>query len=98
MGWQTNIDRRDFLKQLGALGMAGWTRPRSALQTATASLKQLAAEKGLLFGSCLALKYCVQSAAYQQLFLDAMRHRHTGTAYEVELAQQPTRSVRLREC
>jgi endo-1,4-beta-xylanase len=70
MGWQTNIDRRDFLKKLGALGVAGWTRPRSTLQTATASLKQLAAEKGLLFGSCLALKYCVQSATYRQLFLD----------------------------
>ena len=69
MGWQTKIDRRDFLKKLGALGVAGWTRPRSTLQAATASLKQLAAEKGLLFGSCLALKYCVQSAAYQQLFL-----------------------------
>jgi endo-1,4-beta-xylanase len=70
MGWQTNIDRRDFLKKLGALGVAGWTPPRSTLQTATASLKQLAAEKGLLFGSCLALKYCVQSATYRQLFLD----------------------------
>jgi endo-1,4-beta-xylanase len=70
MGWQTNIDRRDFLKKLGALGVAGWTSPRSTLQTATASLKQLATEKGLLFGSCLALKYCVQSATYRQLFLD----------------------------
>ncbi len=66
---RTNIDRRDFLKKVTALGVAGWTRPGSTLQASTASLKQLAAEKGLLFGSCLALKYCVQSAAYQQLFL-----------------------------
>jgi endo-1,4-beta-xylanase len=69
MECRTNIDRRGFLKRLGALGVAGWTRPRSTLQAATAPLKQLAGEKGLLFGSCLALKYCVQSAAYQQLFL-----------------------------
>ena len=69
--WNTRpkIDRRDFIKKLGALGAAGWTRPGAALDAATAPLKQLAAEKGLLFGSCLALKYFVQSAAYQQLFL-----------------------------
>ncbi len=39
------------------------------MQSAAIPLQRLAAEKGLLFGSCLALKYCVQSAAYQQLFL-----------------------------
>jgi endo-1,4-beta-xylanase len=66
---KTKIDRRAFMKKLGALGAAGWTRSRATLQAASASLKQLAAEKGLLFGSCLALKYCVQSPAYQQLFL-----------------------------
>jgi endo-1,4-beta-xylanase len=42
---------------------------RCLAQEATASLQALAAEKGVMFGSCLALKYCVQSAAYQQLFL-----------------------------
>ena len=50
------------------MGAAQWTRTR-ALQAATASLKQLAGEKGLLFGPSLALKYCAQSAVYQQLFL-----------------------------
>src|SRR3984957_12785419 len=69
MEYKPTIDRRGFIKRLGALVAMRWTRHRTALETATASLKQLAAEKGLLFGSCLALKYCVQSAAYQQLFL-----------------------------
>ena len=32
-------------------------------------MQRLAADKGLMFGSCLALKYCVQSAMYQELFL-----------------------------
>jgi endo-1,4-beta-xylanase len=50
------------------LGVAQWG-PAAAVQAPGASLQQLAAAKGLLFGSCLALKYCVQSAAYQQLFL-----------------------------
>jgi endo-1,4-beta-xylanase len=68
MEWRLNIDRRDFLKKLGVLGAAQWTRTQ-VFQAATASLKQLAGEKGLLFGSSLALKYCAQSAAYQQLFL-----------------------------
>src|SRR5271170_3330311 len=63
------MDRRDFVKKLGALGAVRWTPAQAALQAATASLKQLAQEKGLLFGSCLALKYCAQSAPYQQLFL-----------------------------
>jgi endo-1,4-beta-xylanase len=69
MEYKLKIDRRDFIRRLGALGAAGWIRPGATLEAATASLKHLAAEKGLLFGSCLALKYCVQSAAYQQLFL-----------------------------
>jgi endo-1,4-beta-xylanase len=68
MECRLNIDRRDFLKKLGVLGAAQWTRTQ-VLQAATASLKQLAGEKGLLFGSSLALKYCAQSAVYQQLFL-----------------------------
>jgi endo-1,4-beta-xylanase len=64
------IDRRDFTTQLGALGLAGWFRPRSAFEAETAPLQRLAANKGLLFGSCLALKYFVQSPAYQQLFVE----------------------------
>jgi endo-1,4-beta-xylanase len=63
------MDRRDFIKKFGMLGAARWIRPQAEFEAATASLKHLAQEKGLLFGSCLALKYCVQSAAYQQLFL-----------------------------
>jgi endo-1,4-beta-xylanase len=51
------------------MGWAQWNPARALAQPAIASLERLAAEKGLLFGSCLALKYCVQSAAYQQLFL-----------------------------
>jgi endo-1,4-beta-xylanase len=43
--------------------------PAGALQSSAPSLQSLAAAKGLVFGSCLALKYCVQSADYQQLFL-----------------------------
>ena len=64
------IDRRDFSMQLGALALAGWLRPQGAFAAATAPLQRLAANKGLLFGSCLALKYFVQSPAYQQLFVE----------------------------
>ena len=64
------MDRREFLVRLGAAGLASCAGHSSPLQAATVSLKQLAAEKGVLFGSCLALKYCVQSAAYQQLFIN----------------------------
>jgi endo-1,4-beta-xylanase len=66
------IDRRDFIRQLGALGTlgtAGWVALRATAQAATQPLQRLAQEKGLLFGSCLALKYFAQSPAYQQLFL-----------------------------
>jgi endo-1,4-beta-xylanase len=69
MECRLKMDRRDFIQKLGALGATGWIRPQAAFQAATASLKQLAQEKGVLFGSCLALKYCAQSEAYQQLFL-----------------------------
>jgi endo-1,4-beta-xylanase len=69
MECRLKMDRRDFIKRLGVLGAAGWIRTPAALAAATASLKQLAQEKGVLFGSCLALKYFAQSAAYQQLFL-----------------------------
>jgi endo-1,4-beta-xylanase len=64
------IDRRDFTTQLGALGLGSWFRRHSAFETAVAPLRSLAANKGLLFGSCLALKYFVQSPAYQQLFVE----------------------------
>jgi endo-1,4-beta-xylanase len=66
------IGRRDFLRQLSALtalGSAGWTWPSAAAEAITQPLQRLAQEKGLLFGSCLALKYFAQSAAYQELFL-----------------------------
>jgi endo-1,4-beta-xylanase len=69
MECRLKMDRRDFIRKLGALGATRWPWPQAAFQAAAASLKQLAQEKGVLFGSCLALKYCVQSAAYQQLFL-----------------------------
>lgn len=65
----TNINRRDFIRELGAIGLAQWARMPAIAQAATVPLQQLAMEKGLLFGSCLALKYFVQSPAYQQLFL-----------------------------
>ena len=64
------IDRREFTTQLAALGLAGWFRPLYAFGAAAAPLQRLAASKGLLFGSCLALKYFVQSPAYQQLFVE----------------------------
>jgi len=63
------MDRRDFIKELGAMGLAEWAGVGAMEQAAAAPLRQLAASKGLLFGSCLALKYFVQSAVYQQLFL-----------------------------
>jgi endo-1,4-beta-xylanase len=69
MECRLKIDRRDFIQKLGVLGAARWIRTQPGLEAATASLKQLAQEKGLLFGSSLALKYCAQSAAYQRLFL-----------------------------
>jgi endo-1,4-beta-xylanase len=71
-GSKGEIGRRDFIRQLVALGSvasATWAWPRATAQAATEPLQRLAREKGLLFGSCLALKYFAQSAAYQQLFL-----------------------------
>ncbi len=49
--------------------MAQWSQPGANAQPVTRSLQQLAGQKGLSFGSCLALKYCVQAPEYQQLFL-----------------------------
>jgi endo-1,4-beta-xylanase len=63
------IDRRGFIRGLSALGLSECTWRRAAAQAATVPLQRLAEEKGLMFGSSLALKYCVQSAAYQQLFI-----------------------------
>lgn len=57
------------MKGLGVLGLAECAWAGSIAQAAAAPLRRLAADKGLLFGSALALKYCLQSAAYQQLFL-----------------------------
>jgi endo-1,4-beta-xylanase len=66
----TTIDRRDFIRALSASCLAQCIPPPAGAQAATVALHRLAAARGLLFGSCLALKYFVQSAAYQQLFID----------------------------
>ena len=63
------MHRRGFIAALGSLGLAQWLQAPAKAQPAIRSLQQLAGEKGLLFGSCLALKYCVQAPEYQQLFL-----------------------------
>jgi endo-1,4-beta-xylanase len=63
------IDRREFIHRMTALGLSEWTWRGGTAQAAAVPLQRLAAEKGLMFGSSLALKYCVQSAAYQQLFV-----------------------------
>lgn len=65
------MNRRHFLQALAVAGSASWLRPLAAAATATAtvSLQQLAAQRGLRFGSCLALKYFVQSPGYLPLFL-----------------------------
>jgi endo-1,4-beta-xylanase len=63
------MNRRDFISALAGLGVVQGFRPKAMGLPATQSLQQLAEERGLLFGSCLALKYCVQAPAYQQLFL-----------------------------
>jgi endo-1,4-beta-xylanase len=63
------INRRDLIAALSSLALAQWLEPGARAQPGTRSLKELAGQKGLLFGSCLALKYCVQAPEYQQLFL-----------------------------
>ena len=65
----TGINRRNFIKELSVLVWLARAPGQLAAQAATIPLQRLAAEKGLMFGSCLALKYCVQSSAYQQLFV-----------------------------
>jgi endo-1,4-beta-xylanase len=69
MAGKTKLDRRDFMKELGAWGLASWVHAGAAVQPAIVPLQRLAVDRGLLFGSSLALKYCTQSPAYQQLFL-----------------------------
>ncbi len=64
------INRRDFIRDLSSLGVAQWLERAAKAQPAAGSLERLAGQKGLLFGSCLALKYCVQAPEYQQLFLE----------------------------
>jgi endo-1,4-beta-xylanase len=63
------MNRRDFTEALGAFGLAQWARAGASTWGTTVPLQRLASEKGLLFGSSLALKYFVQSTAYQALFL-----------------------------
>jgi endo-1,4-beta-xylanase len=65
----TTINRREFIQVLSTAGLAQCISSPAMAQAATVSLHQLASARGLQFGSCLALKYFVQSAAYQQLFL-----------------------------
>ena len=59
------MNRRDFIAALSGVGLAQWLEPGAKAQPETRSLQQLAGQKGLLFGSCLALKYCVWAPAYQ---------------------------------
>jgi endo-1,4-beta-xylanase len=63
------MNRRNFVKQASALGFSACALRRPLAQGLEVPLQRLAAEKGLIFGSCLALKYFVASSAYQQLFL-----------------------------
>jgi endo-1,4-beta-xylanase len=66
---ENKMNRRNFLQQASALGFFVSALRRPLAQGPTVPLQRLAAEKGLMFGSCLALKYFLQSSAYQQLFL-----------------------------
>jgi endo-1,4-beta-xylanase len=63
------MNRRDFMTTLGAMAVTKWSSFETVAQAATAPLKQLADQKGLMFGSSLALKYFDQSPAYKQLFI-----------------------------
>lgn len=64
-----SINRRSLLKRMLAAGVAQRACPWALAQEAASSLKELASRKGVLFGSCLALKYFGQSPAYEQLFV-----------------------------
>ncbi|NYF79608.1 endo-1,4-beta-xylanase [Granulicella arctica] len=63
------MNRRDFLTALGATVATKWMSLEVTAQAAAAPLKQLAAQKGLMFGSSLAMKYFDQLSAYKQLFV-----------------------------
>lgn len=63
------MNRRDFVKVLGVSAMAEWASFEVRAQAAVAPLKELADQKRLMFGSCLALKYFNQSPSYKELFL-----------------------------
>jgi endo-1,4-beta-xylanase len=63
------MNRRDFLTALGAMTIAEWVSLEAEAQIAASPLKRLADQKGLMFGSCLALKYFGKSPAYEQLFV-----------------------------
>jgi endo-1,4-beta-xylanase len=63
------MNRRDFIAALGATAAAAQISTEGVAQAASAPLKRLADQKGLMFGSSLALKYFDQSPAYKQLFL-----------------------------
>ena len=64
------MNRRNFLTMLGVMAATGLTSREAAGQAAVTPLKQLANQKGLIFGSSLALKYFSQSSAYEKLFVD----------------------------
>src|ERR1700677_1187173 len=64
------MNRRNFLTMLGVMAATGLTSLEAAGQAAVTPLKQLANQKGLIFGSSLALKYFSQSSAYEKLFVD----------------------------
>lgn len=62
------LNRRQFIEALGATG-AVTLGARRAGAAATPSLKQVGASKGLLVGSCIAMKYFDQQPSYRDLFL-----------------------------
>jgi len=57
------------MRVLGAAAVAELASLEVKAQAASVPLKRLADQKGLLFGSCLALKYFGQSPPYKQLFV-----------------------------
>ena len=61
--------RREFVKGLGALGCLALEQDSRAFATQMQPLQRLAADKGLLFGSCLAIQYFNKYAGYEQLFV-----------------------------
>jgi endo-1,4-beta-xylanase len=63
------MNRRDFIKVMGLSTTTQWIPYSAAEQEATESLKQLADQKGLMFGSSLALKYFAKSPRYRDLFV-----------------------------